>query len=392
MPGLRRDVFRGLMVAIGAALLLSAPANAQRQHRHAREAEDTGPATSDKLTSAEDGQTVYESKLNVTWLADANYAHTKTYGVSGITSSGAMSYTAAAAWVKALNRAHYLGHQNWTLPATPKQDGTCAKSGPNANGFGFGCHGSDLGSLYYDGLGLHDPDTAVPRPPSSEYGFKNFQNYLYWSLDSSGHSGVVGGENKNAYASFSFTAGYKGSNVDPNYLYVMVMIPGHPTGFPAGSVVYDPTANITWLADANLAHSLSFSEDANADGAMTHDAAVEMVRNMNSQHYLDHTDWQLPTTPADDPTCSIKTKVPTYAFGCTGGDMGKLYYGFLHKTAGEAVVPAMAATTGPFHNIQPYLYWSCLGPTQPPLHVNPLQPERRHGERRQREAVGDECE
>ena len=73
----------------------------------------------------------------------------------------------------------------------------------------------------------------MPRPPSSSgSGFRNFQNYLYWSQDSSGHSGVKGGENKNAYASFSFTAGYKGSNVAPNFLYAMAMIPGPPPRAP----------------------------------------------------------------------------------------------------------------------------------------------------------------
>jgi hypothetical protein len=394
MTDSRQDIVRGLMVAIGACLVLAGPADAQRGHRRDRQAGAETPATGDTLTSAEDGQTVYDSKLNVTWLADANYAHSQHYGVDGITSSGAMSYTAAVAWVKALNKANYLGHHTWTLPATPKQDNTCAKNGPQGNGFGFGCHGGDLGSLYYNGLALRYPNTAVSRPPGSDAGgFKNFQNYLYWSFDNSGHTGATKGVNKNEYASFSFTAGYKGSNVNPDYLYVLPMIPGDPAGaFPPGSVVYDSVNKITWLADANLAHSVSFGVDANADGAMTHDAAVQMVANMNGQHYLGHTGWQLPSTPADDPSCSIRNKVPTYAFNCTGGDMGKLYYGFLHKTAGEAVVSPLEAETSPFRNIQPYLYWSCLGPTQPPLRVNPEQPARGAGGRRHRNQPADDNE
>jgi hypothetical protein len=52
--------------------------------------------------------------------------------------------------------------------------------------------------------------------------------------------------------------------------------------------------------------------------------------------------------------------------------MGGLYYNFMHLAPGQPVVPPATLHTGPFHNIQPYLYWSCLGPTPSALHPAPL--------------------
>jgi hypothetical protein len=386
MTNQRRDLVSTLMVAFGACLLLAGPADAQRGHRRERQAGAESPATGDTLTPTEDGQTVYDSRLKVTWLADANYAHSRSYGVQGISPSGAMNYAAAVAWVNALNKANYLGHRDWTLPASPQTDSTCAETGPQGNGFSFGCHNSALGSLYYDGLGLHDPETAVQRPPSSENGFKNFQNNFYWSASLSGHVGKKPGVNKQGYAGFSFAAGYKGSNIAPNDLYAIAMISGpqREGAFPPGSTVYDPVNKITWLADANLARTLNFGVNTNADGAMTQAAAVQWVANMNSQHYLGHTDWELPTIPVDDPTCSVTRAVPTYGYGCTGGPMGQLYYGLLHKTAGESVLAPSLVATGPFRNLQPYFYWSCMGPTG----VSDQDEPRGGGRRRRQESPG----
>lgn len=361
---------RGVAVLLGLNLLVAAPMWAQgRAERPARPAiERTTLPGSVRLVPTNGGQTVYDSLQRVTWLADGNLAVKEAFGVAGIKPNGSMDYKTAVAWVAAMNAANhgtgYLSRNNWTLPTTPSIDTTC--SSRNINSFGFGCKNSTLGSLYYTTLGLHEPNTAVPIPANTAGPFKSFQPYLYWSASPSPtHPNNVKGFN-----SFSFNTGFQGSNVSPNYLYVLPMIhgalPGTPGGTgkklvvnPGGQTVYDPIANVTWLADANLAATQTFGvAGINKDGAMQHTTAVQWVAAMNGAGYLQQKHWDLPPTPPKDSTCSMQA---TFGFGCTGSAMGELFYGQLGKHQGESVVATPNINVGPFHNIQPYLYWSCMG-------------------------------
>jgi len=334
------------------------------------------PASATLLLSL-DGTMVYDTVNKVTWLANANLAATDRFGLplcNGsstqpcVNRSGSMSYQAAAAWVAAMNAANYLGHTNWQLPTTPSNDSGCGKTGPNGDSFGFGCSASAMGSLYYNALGLKAPNAAVPIPNSTTGPFSGFQPYLYWSQSSLGSSG---------YASFSFNNGFHGANTAPNFLYVLPMIPGKIPGTPAatgnglqvnpgGETVYDPVADVTWPANANLAATNTFGLPAcqtptspatcvDQDGAMTWDLAVQFVKNMNSAGYLGQTNWQLPSI---DPSCS--------GYNCTSGGaspMGELFYGQLGLSRGMPVVAAPGIVVGSFLDVQPYLYWSCEGAT-----------------------------
>jgi hypothetical protein len=76
--------------------------------------------------------------------------------------------------------------------------------------------------------------------------------------------------------------------------------------------------------------------------------------------YLGQTDWQLPETGPPDPSCSLKG---TTGFDCTGSLMGELFYKQLGLHRGESVVAAPDINLGPFHDIQPYLYWACEAET-----------------------------
>lgn len=329
------------------------------------------------LILSPDGTTVYDTEKNITWLANVNLPAANRFTqpvcpTAGnqpcVNASGSMRYTAAAAWVQAMNAANYLGHTNWQLPTTPSVDKTCPFTGPHGESFGFTCMGSALGDLYYSGLGLKSPNTAVPIPAETAGPFSNFQPYLYWS----GSSGVQAAGN----ATFSFNTGFQGANTTPNYLYVLPMIPGKLPGAPAAAgqglqvsadkqTVYDPVTNITWLANANIAATTSFGiapcKDqaapkpcVNADGAMNLDSATQFIAAMNSTAYLGQRNWQLPPS---DPTC------PNYGCGGTRNPMGDLYYNQLGLSPGTPVVATPHISVGPFHDIQPYLYWACLAPS-----------------------------
>jgi len=85
---------------------------------------------------------IYDTELDVTWFADANYART-----SGVTETGAMTWQQATDWVTQLNLG---GYSDWRLPSTPETDATCSNAydffgSGNVVGAGYGCTGSEMG-------------------------------------------------------------------------------------------------------------------------------------------------------------------------------------------------------------------------------------------------------
>lgn len=63
------------------------------------------------------GGMIYDTDLNITWLADANYAKTSGYDADGL-----MTWAAANAWAQNLT---YGGYTDWRLPKTLEPDPTC---------------------------------------------------------------------------------------------------------------------------------------------------------------------------------------------------------------------------------------------------------------------------
>jgi uncharacterized protein (TIGR03437 family) len=355
---------RGIRATIGAAVVAACGLSSSQ--------------ASATLQLSTDGLTVYDIVNNVTWLADVNLPATNRFGLpvcngSGLglrtclNASGSMNYQTATAWVAAMNAANYLGHSDWQVPTTPMTDKTCAKVGPHGESFGFGCTAGALDSLY-NALGLKAPNTAVPIPNNTVAPFNNFQPYLYWSQTS---AGPTQGNN-----TFSFATGWQGANTLPNFLYLLPMIQGKIPGTPIATgnglqvnpdkqTVSDPMTGITWLANADLAATNTFGlplckDPATPticvaqDGAMTYDSAAQFIANMNSAAYLGQKNWQIP---------SIESGCPGYNCDGAKNPMGNLFYDQLGFIAGIPAVATPNIAAGPFHNIQPYLYWTCAGAT-----------------------------
>lgn len=123
------------------------------------------------LISRGDGL-IYDTDLNVTWLADANYARTSGYDADGL-----MDRLSARAWADSLI---YGGYDDWRLPATPQPDPTCSSQMDSVS-FGSNCTGSEMGHLFYRELGgaagssiqaSSDPDGSL---------FVNLFPEYYWS-------------------------------------------------------------------------------------------------------------------------------------------------------------------------------------------------------------------
>ena len=79
------------------------------------------------------GQVIYDTDLNITWVADGNLVLTNQFGLTlsntlfddtpnTVGSGGAMTWDNAQAWIVGMNNANYLGFNDWRLPNTPELD------------------------------------------------------------------------------------------------------------------------------------------------------------------------------------------------------------------------------------------------------------------------------
>ncbi len=108
------------------------------------------------LMSRAGGQAYYDTDLDVTWLADANYAQT-----SGYDSDGKMTWSEAHTWIATLNTANHLGVNQWRLPVTVQPDASCLYQG-SGQGSGPYCTASDMGHLFnVEGIASFSPGSFI---------------------------------------------------------------------------------------------------------------------------------------------------------------------------------------------------------------------------------------
>lgn len=132
------------------------------------------------LYSRLNGQAVYDTDLNVTWLANANFAATNSFGVGGTNWSqpGMMNWYTAQTWIAAMNadgESGYLGFNDWRLPTAeyPINSFPCS---------GYNCTDSEMGHLYYIELsGVGYPTTLESSGDPDLALFSNIQNNWYWT-------------------------------------------------------------------------------------------------------------------------------------------------------------------------------------------------------------------
>jgi hypothetical protein len=195
-------------------------------------------ANDDKMQPSADGKTVYDPKMDVTWLADAALAKTMHFsaqcthpdGTKCINSDGSMTHATALDWIDGMNASEYLGQKHWRLPPDP---GSCGGFGG-----GSGCTDAPLGELYYKQLGLSQGTPVVPTPDIDVGPFYNVQPYLYWSC-SAPYTNPPCQNPPPAPGfewSFSFGNGFQGTDVVGNNLYVMVYFPETPAEALAGAI------------------------------------------------------------------------------------------------------------------------------------------------------------
>jgi hypothetical protein len=127
-----------------------------------------------------------------------------------------------------------------------------------------------------------------------------------------------------------------------------------------GGLIYDDVLNVTWLQDANYAKTSGYD----ADGWMTWPDSKDWAANLNYydvERGVSYDDWRLPSTLQFDLSCEIQSGASSYGIGCTGSEMGHLFYADLGGVAGIAITLAHNANYNLFQNIEANYYWSGTG-------------------------------
>lgn len=110
------------------------------------------------------GGLIYDTDLNITWLADANYANTSGYVYAP---GGLMIWFDATTWASNLV---YGGYDDWRLPTVSD---SCS---------GYFCSGSEMGHLFYAELGGVAGYSVYDYPDPDRALFTNIMLDLpYWS-------------------------------------------------------------------------------------------------------------------------------------------------------------------------------------------------------------------
>jgi hypothetical protein len=116
-----------------------------------------------------------------------------------------------------------------------------------------------------------------------------------------------------------------------------------------GAAVYDTDSNITWLTNGSLAASNAFGTPGiAANGMMSWNTAQNWIASMNLTKYLGFSTWRLPVT---DASCNG-------SFGCTGSEMGSLFYLDLGGQGSMSITAAHNSNYSLFSNLQGGTYWS----------------------------------
>ncbi|MEZ5543573.1 MAG: hypothetical protein R3F42_16285 [Pseudomonadota bacterium] len=206
---------------------------------------------------ARGGGLVYDTELNVTWLADANFAASELTAarVSEIVATagpiaghalsaaeflhddsgafnGRMTWWAAMAWTEQLvyyNSAYGVSYSDWRLPRSAGPDPTCKTlaGAARTDGLGFSCTGGELGHLFYSELGgtaaLSWGSLATGTDPDLQQ-FSNLRLDFYHYADAAVACPNMPGADCGVY--FSLYSGIQWATGKAQFNYVLPVLDG----------------------------------------------------------------------------------------------------------------------------------------------------------------------
>jgi hypothetical protein len=173
------------------------------------------------------GGLIYDTDLDITWLADANYAKTSGYDADGL-----MIWAQAMNWAGNLS---YGGYTDWRLPTTQIPD---ACSVDSDEPYGYYCILSEMGHLFYNELGgVADAFIATSGDPELAL-FQNVQSDYYWSATLPTPFSAYG-------YFFGFANGYQGADYNEDSVF-------YAWAVRDGDVSAVPVPAAAWLFGSGL--------------------------------------------------------------------------------------------------------------------------------------------
>jgi len=134
-------------------------------------------------------------------------------------------------------------------------------------------------------------------------------------------------------------------------------------------LIYDSDLNVTWLQDANLAASNTFGVSGLgglAPGLVSIDRANDWLSAMNAAQYKGFNNWRLPTVFPSGGSFTVPTysyNGPDFGFNpdLSKSELAYMFYVNLGNLGGHAPDGTFNCVnclvdTGPFANLQPWLY------------------------------------
>ncbi|MEQ1637850.1 MAG: DUF1566 domain-containing protein [Methylococcales bacterium] len=152
---------------------------------------------------------IYDQDLNITWLADANYAKT-----SGFDADGRMDWQSSNSWAAGLI---YGGYSDWRLPTRPagSSDGSNQTS-------------SEMGHLFYNELGGVAQQSLAGTHNASYNLFSNLQDSVYWTGPEDGVNAGI----------FYFSDGYQYHTTKNDNMSAWAVRPGDVAVMPVPPAVW----------------------------------------------------------------------------------------------------------------------------------------------------------
>lgn len=183
------------------------------------------------LVAQGDG-TIYDTDLNISWLADANLVISNNFGVTPETDWGGMWWNTAKTWIDGMNTDNYLGHSDWRLP---NSDAACT-------GY-LNCNttNNEMAHLFYTELGGQAFTSLATTHNDNYLLFQNLDS-RYWYFDAAGEFG-------DAYY-FDFSSGNQGNSGNTSQYFALAVHSG-----PSSSV---PLPGALWLLGSGLAGLVGF--------------------------------------------------------------------------------------------------------------------------------------
>lgn len=188
--------------------------------------------------SAGSFEAYYDTDLDVTWLADANYAKT-----SGYDADGQMTWADANTWAAQLSFYNPLTNEtidNWRLPTTTDTGtpGCDFAYGGTDCGYNVDPASSEMAHLYYVTLGnqsyytttgaysgAYDGGSNLASTLDNVGPFINFQSFHYWS------GTEFAADPLGAWVIYTLT-GYQHGYNKANSLYALAVSPGDVAAVP----------------------------------------------------------------------------------------------------------------------------------------------------------------